>query len=70
MDISPIDLMNICMFATRVIALTEYRKQLSEYLKTKMNVVAPNLAVLIGEQVWHTKVLPSHNQLVHTIFET
>ncbi|XP_046576907.1 nucleolar protein 56-like [Haliotis rubra] len=51
MDISPIDLMNICMFATRVIGLTEYRKQLSEYLKTKMSSVAPNLATLIGEQV-------------------
>ncbi|XP_030750289.1 nucleolar protein 56 isoform X2 [Sitophilus oryzae] len=51
MDINPIDLLNIEMFASRVISLTEYRKQLSEYLKSKMSDVAPNLGQLIGEQV-------------------
>lgn len=51
MDISPVDLINIETFASRVVALSEYRKRLSEYLKSKMTVVAPNLATLIGEQV-------------------
>lgn len=51
MDISPVDLINIETFAARVIALSEYRKRLQEYLKSKMNSVAPNLATLIGEQV-------------------
>lgn len=51
MDISPIDLINIERFAKRVVALSEYRKQLSEYLKSKMDSVAPNLATLIGEVV-------------------
>lgn len=51
MDISPIDLMNIEMFAGRVVALADYRKQLAEYLRSKMNSVAPNLASLIGDQV-------------------
>lgn len=51
MDISPIDLMNIEMFAKRVVALSDYRKQLAEYLHNKMVGVAPNLAVLIGNQV-------------------
>lgn len=51
MDISPIDLMNIEMFAGRVVALADYRKQLAEYLRTKMSSVAPNLASLIGDQV-------------------
>ncbi|XP_043263133.1 nucleolar protein 56 [Colletes gigas] len=51
MDISPVDLLNIEMFAARVIALADYRKQLSEYLKSKMAGVAPNLATLIGDQV-------------------
>lgn len=51
MDISPIDLMNIERFAKRVSSLSEYRKQLAEYLKKKMDCVAPNLAVLIGEVV-------------------
>lgn len=51
MDISPIDLINIERFATRVIELAQYRKQLSEYLSDKMVNVAPNLTTLIGEQV-------------------
>lgn len=51
MDISPVDLLNIEMFASRVIALADYRKQLAEYLKSKMASVAPNLATLIGDQV-------------------
>lgn len=51
MDINKIDLLNIEMFAARVIALSDYRKQLAEYLKTKMSDVAPNLATLIGDQV-------------------
>ncbi|XP_045104665.1 nucleolar protein 56-like isoform X2 [Portunus trituberculatus] len=51
MDISPIDLMNIERFAKRVSSLSDYRKQLAQYLKKKMDFVAPNLAVLIGEVV-------------------
>lgn len=51
MDISVIDLINIEMFATRVVKLSEYRKRLSEYLHTKMTSVAPNLQVLIGDLV-------------------
>jgi len=51
MDISPVDLLNIDMFASRVIGITEYRKELSTYLRSKMSVVAPNLAVLIGDTV-------------------
>lgn len=51
MDISVIDLLNIQMFADRVVHLTDYRKQLAEYLHTKMYNVAPNLQSLIGDQV-------------------
>jgi len=51
MDISPIDLINIESFANRVIHLFEYRKSLQEYLRSKMGQVAPNLAMLIGDQV-------------------
>ncbi|XP_068746130.1 nucleolar protein 56-like [Montipora capricornis] len=51
MDISPFDLINIQAFASRVIALAEYRKSLHSYLISKMNQVAPNLSALIGEQV-------------------
>jgi len=51
MDISPIDLLNIDTFASRVIGLTDYRKELSAYLTSKMSLVAPNLATLIGDVV-------------------
>eukprot|EP01089_Gocevia_fonbrunei_P002107 TRINITY_DN120_c0_g1_i1.p1 TRINITY_DN120_c0_g1~~TRINITY_DN120_c0_g1_i1.p1 ORF type:complete len:540 (+),score=155.52 TRINITY_DN120_c0_g1_i1:150-1622(+) len=50
-DISDLDMMNICMFAERVIKLTEYRAQLQDYLKSRMHEIAPNLSSLIGEQV-------------------
>jgi nucleolar protein 56 len=50
-DISEIDLVNIEHFADRVVQLSEYREQLHAYLISKMTVVAPNLAALIGEQV-------------------
>ena len=51
MDISPIDLINIQLFASRLLALSDYRKELSQYLSDKMSNVAPNLTTLIGEQV-------------------
>lgn len=34
-----------------MIALSEYRGQLFEYLRNRMNAVAPNLTVLVGELV-------------------
>jgi nucleolar protein 56 len=51
MDISPIDLINIEAFASRVIHLAEYRKGLLTYLQSKMNNIAPNLTSLLGETV-------------------
>ncbi|KAL3863828.1 hypothetical protein ACJMK2_005557 [Sinanodonta woodiana] len=51
MDISPIDLINIELFTSKVISLANYRKGLAEYLGSKMHTVAPNLSTLIGEQV-------------------
>merc|ERR1711988_233462 len=50
-DIVEIDWNNINTFAGQVMGITEYRKELSTYLRSKMSVVAPNLAVLIGETV-------------------
>ncbi|EDO37115.1 predicted protein [Nematostella vectensis] len=51
MDISPLDLVNIESFATKVIGLADYRKSLHQYLISKMSSVAPNLSSLIGELV-------------------
>nr|CAB3458876.1 unnamed protein product [Digitaria exilis] len=50
-DLSPVDLLNVQLFAQRVMDLSEYRKKLHEYLVTKMNDIAPNLTSLIGEVV-------------------
>ncbi|KAM9236770.1 nucleolar protein 56-like [Leptosomus discolor] len=51
MDISPLDLINIESFSSRVISLAEYRRGLQEYLRSKMSQVAPSLSALIGEVV-------------------
>ena len=51
MDVSPLDLMNIQRFASRVVELADYRKKLASYLSSKMSSVAPNVTRLIGEQV-------------------
>lgn len=51
MEISPLDMENVTVFACRVNSLMNRRKELMEYLKLKMHNVAPNLAALIGETV-------------------
>ena len=51
MDISDVDLLNVATFTSRLVSLSAYRAQLFEYLQAKMDVVAPNLAALIGEVV-------------------
>lgn len=48
---SPVDLINVKLFAQRVMDLVEYRKNLYDYLVAKMHDIAPNLAALIGEVV-------------------
>jgi nucleolar protein 56 len=50
-DISETDMENVVAFAQRVVSLVNYRKSLHAYLNSKMGVVAPNLAALIGEIV-------------------
>jgi nucleolar protein 56 len=50
-DLSLSDMDNVTLFAQRVVSLADYRKTLHSYLVSKMGVVAPNLAALIGEIV-------------------
>ena len=50
-EISETDMDNVIAFAERVVSLGNYRKSLHSYLVSKMSVVAPNLAALIGEVV-------------------
>jgi nucleolar protein 56 len=48
-DIVEMDMTNIDHFAREVVKLAQMRKSLGEYLKVKMDLVAPNLSSLIGE---------------------
>jgi nucleolar protein 56 len=50
-DIVEYDMQNIDNFADQVVKLSTMRTTLSDYLKSKMDVVAPNLRALIGETV-------------------
>jgi len=50
-DISDFDLINITLFADKVEKLMNYRTNLQNYLKNRMNDIAPNLSELMGEQV-------------------
>jgi len=50
-EISDLDIVNIKALAEQVLSMTEYRAQLFEYLKNRMNAIAPNLTILVGELV-------------------
>lgn len=50
-DISDMDMENVTTFASKVVSLANYRKTLYEYLVSKMGVVAPNVAALLGEVI-------------------
>ena len=50
-EISEQDLENIQALAEQVVGFTEYRQQLSGYLSSRMNAIAPNLTALVGELV-------------------
>merc|ERR1711972_1288466 len=50
-EITEEDLSNIHTLSDRVVELTEYRASLAEYLKLRMNAIAPNLTYMVGELV-------------------
>jgi len=51
MDMNETDQLQIMKWAERVVELINFRETLSDYLKDRMNAVAPNLQALIGEIV-------------------
>ncbi|KRX85592.1 Nucleolar protein 56 [Trichinella sp. T6] len=51
MEISAMDLMNINHFCDCVINMLDYRKQMQNYLNDRMECCAPNLAVVVGDQI-------------------
>ncbi|CAN6300916.1 unnamed protein product [Urochloa humidicola] len=50
-EVNDLDLLNIRELCDQVLALSEYRAQLFDYLKSRMNTIAPNLTALVGELV-------------------
>ncbi|KAH9307437.1 hypothetical protein KI387_035348, partial [Taxus chinensis] len=50
-EVSEHDMINIKALCDQVISLAEYRGQLFDYLRSRMNAIAPNLTVLVGELV-------------------
>jgi nucleolar protein 58 len=50
-EISDLDIINIQSLAEQVLSMSEYRIQLFDYLKNRMNAIAPNLSILLGELV-------------------
>ena len=50
-EVSDLDIINIQSLAEQVLSMTEYRIQLFDYLKNRMNAIAPNLTILLGELV-------------------
>ncbi|KAI3511888.1 hypothetical protein L1887_19048 [Cichorium endivia] len=50
-EVSDLDLTNIKDLCDQVLSLSEYRAQLYDYLKSRMNTIAPNLTALVGELV-------------------
>jgi nucleolar protein 58 len=50
-EISESDISHIHSLCDQIISISEYRTQLAEYLRNRMNAIAPNLTVLVGELV-------------------
>ncbi|CAA3003063.1 probable nucleolar 5-2 [Olea europaea subsp. europaea] len=50
-EVNDLDLENIKDLCNQVLSLAEYRAQLFDYLKSRMNTIAPNLTALVGELV-------------------
>jgi nucleolar protein 58 len=50
-EVSDHDMLNIKSLCDQVIALSEYRGQLFDYLRSRMNAIAPNLTIMVGELV-------------------
>ncbi len=50
-ELSETDIINVGLFATRLVSLAEYRKSLQTYLHEKMNDVAPSLTALLGDRI-------------------
>jgi len=50
-DINDEDIQHVVDLADQVIEIYQYREELNEYIRSRMNAIAPNLTMLVGELV-------------------
>lgn len=50
-EVSEADIANIRELCDQVLDISQYREQLYDYLRNRMQAIAPNLTVLVGELV-------------------
>ncbi|CAD2221970.1 nucleolar protein 58 [Angomonas deanei] len=50
-EIAEEDIENICRLCKEVVEASKYREQLSAYLSSRMQTIAPNLTTMVGEQI-------------------
>lgn len=50
-EVSDEDMLSIKALSDQVITLSEYHAQLYKYLQSRMNAIAPNLTIVVGELV-------------------
>lgn len=50
-EISEEDIENICRLCSEVVCSSKYREQLSSYLSSRMQTIAPNLTTMVGETI-------------------
>lgn len=50
-EIADEDIENICRLCSEVVNGAKYREQLSAYLTSRMQTIAPNLTTMVGEQI-------------------
>mmetsp|Transcript_75465 Transcript_75465/g.87714 ORF Transcript_75465/g.87714 Transcript_75465/m.87714 type:complete len:423 (+) Transcript_75465:28-1296(+) len=50
-EIAEEDIENICRLCQEVVNSAKYREQLSAYLSSRMQTIAPNLTTMVGEQI-------------------
>ncbi|CAM42155.1 putative nucleolar RNA binding protein [Leishmania braziliensis MHOM/BR/75/M2904] len=50
-EIAEEDIENISRLCSEVVAASKYREQLSTYLSSRMQTIAPNLTTMVGEQI-------------------
>ncbi|KAH8076315.1 hypothetical protein JL721_310 [Aureococcus anophagefferens] len=50
-EVDESDMEHICNLAVQVVELSAYRQRLADYLRSRMQAIAPNLTTLVGELV-------------------